>query len=273
MKNLEIEKLNCHKSNNSKVAEVREALYNFSYKNLSGCYENFSDVRAAIFNFFYSGSFESNLDIKTKEYFKNIISDYLLDQLKESKESKSTGNIQEIKEKLEALPNWDQFYQVFETNWEKIKKCHDNYMSRLINPIKYIVVYEAPPYQKEEAVEEIYFPSSNKGSYATSIINCFGLENNVVDVMIANGVGYFDLILAQMPLSSTIRNKWSKAPQWNIDGKQLPVVLFELGIANLILNGKIIDNPKFAIGTPSKTSTSIFEYYSDKLLKVWKKKM
>ena len=115
---------------------------------------------------------------------------------------------------------------------------------------------------------------SNKDSYATTIKKCFNAKpkEKVCQFMAKNNIGYFDLIMAPMPLSSDVRKKWSKEPNWEIDGKQLPVVLFELGIAHLILEGKLIESPMFAIGTPALTSTSIFEYYSDKLLKVWKRK-
>ena len=90
--------------------------------------------------------------------------------------------------------------------------------------------------------------------------------------MAKKNIGYFDLIMAPMPISSDIRKKWSTDYRWQIGGKQLPVVLLELGIGHLILQKKSIKNPMFAIGTPALTSTSIFEHYSDKLLKVWKRK-
>ena len=130
-----------------------------------------------------------------------------------------------------------------------------------------------PPFcQKNRKIDKVYFLKSDNYAYATAIKNCFnsGPGEHVCTFMARKSIGYFDLIMAPMPLSSDVRKKWSKDAKWKIDGKQLPVVLFELGIAHLILKDKSIESPMFAIGTPALTSTSIFEYYSDKLLKVWK---
>ena len=57
--------------------------------------------------------------------------------------------------------------------------------------------------------------------------------------------------------------------KWEIDGKQLPVVLFELAINNMLEKGlKVHRDTKFALGMPVNTSLSIFQYYSDKPLRI-----
>ena len=270
-----------NKGNHFNIALIRQLLYDFSYEKLSTEYSDNSNdidsIRKGIFNFLYSGNFDEEINETTKKYFKNILENHLIDKLKEAQESdKKEKIVQEITAKLANLPSWDEFYAIFETQWTVLSDYHKKeYLEKLEGEIRHFVVYEAPPpCQKDEKISEVYFLMSNKDSYATTIKKCFNaiLDADVCKFMAEHSIGYFDLIMAPMPLSSDVRKKWSKEPEWKIDGKQLPVVLFELGIAHLILKGKSIESPMFAIGTPALTSTSIFEYYSDKLLKVWKHK-
>ena len=263
---------------------IRQLLYDFSYKNLSAEDSNYkkedvSSIRIGIFNFLYSGSFEDQINEPTKFYFKEIVKSHLIDKLKEAQESDKKDKektISEINEKLKILPTWDDFYRGFEKNWNALILHHkNNYLNNIKDTIRHIVVYEAPPLcQDNEDIKDKYFLMSNNGSYATTIKNTFNapIDAQVCNFMAVKNIGYFDLIMAPMPLSSDLRKKWSTQPSWQIGGKQLPVILFELGIAHLILEGKKIENPTFAIGAPALTSTSIFEHYSDKLLKVWKRK-
>jgi hypothetical protein len=70
-----------------------------------------------------------------------------------------------------------------------------------------------------------------------------------------------------------IRKFWSSNSEWMIGGKPLPVVLFELGLINFILKNKSFSkNLSFAFGTPENTSCSIFEYYAENNLIIYKKK-
>lgn len=262
---------------------MRQLLYDFSYSDLSGKdssynYREIEFIRIGIFNFLYSGVFESKLNKKTKDYFKEITENHLIDKLKEAQESNKSDKEQtvtDIKLKLEKLPSWKEFYLLFKGQWRELFKYHrDEYMKKLTGEIRHFVIYEAPPLCQKKKIEEDYFLMSNKDSYATTIRNSFNAEKNehVCSFMAKKNIGYFDLIMAPMPISSDIRKKWSTDYRWQIGGKQLPVVLLELGIGHLILQKKSIKNPMFAIGTPALTSTSIFEHYSDKLLKVWKRK-
>jgi hypothetical protein len=262
---------------------IRQLLYDFSYKNLSDKDSNYEDnevdnIRIGIFNFLYSGVFEEDINKDTISYFKDIIENHLIDKLQEVQESDKNDKeniVKGITEKLVNLPTWEEFYKQFENNWKGLILYHkDNYLNSLNGTIRHFVVYEAPPpCQKGENILDVYFLSSNSGSYATIIKNTFNAFNKdqVCQFMADKNIGYFDLIMAPMPISSDIRKNWSTQSCWQIGGKQLPVILFELGIAHLILEGKEIENPTFAIGTPALTSTSIFEHYSDKLLKVWKR--
>ena len=264
---------------------MRQLLYDFSYKNLSAEDSNYEEkdvysIRIGIFNFLYSGSFENQINDPTKIYFKEIVKSHFIDKLKVAQESDKKDKektISEINTKLDNLPTWEKFYEQFENNWNVLMLYHkENYLKSLNGTIRHFVVYEAPPpCQNEEKILDVYFLSSNSGSYATTIKNTFNAdsEDNVCQFMANKDIGYFDLIMAPMPISSDIRKNWSTDKKWQIGGKQLPVILFELGIAHLILEGKKIENPTFAIGTPALTSTSIFEHYSDKLLKVWKRKV
>ena len=252
------------------VSLVRQVLYDFSYHDLSSKYKDYKKVQKAIFNFFYFGEFSEVWNDETKKHLKDIITDYSVAQLEAEID---TTKIKKLKEKINDLPSWKDFYKTFHANWKEIFTEHGEYIDQVKKPVEYIVVYEAPPYVKNEDVKKSYFLKSDSGAYATTIKNCF---NNgkfpIKDVLKGNNIGYFDLIMAQVPLSTNIRGLWGRHSNWNVGGKQLPVVLLELGVAHMILKGIEFDRPIFALGPPAKTSASIFEYYSDKLFRVWKKK-
>ena len=262
---------NSNRNNPMLVSLVRQVLYDFSYSDLSKVYEDYEKVRKAIFNFFYFGEFSSDFSSKTGKDLNEIISDYYISQLNDDLNKKK---IDVINKKLKVLPTWDDFYKTFLSNWKIINNAHEVYLKKIKTPLEYIIVYEAPPYLKNADIKQKYFLISNKETYATTIKKCFGDEKaRVKDVLINNKIGYFDLIMAQLPLSTSVRSLWGKHARWNIGGKQLPVVLLELGVAHLILKGKEFSNPVFAFGPPAKTSAAIFEYYSDKLFRVWKEKV
>jgi hypothetical protein len=263
---------NSDRNNKDLIKKVREILYDFSYSDLSIAYDNCDILRKSIFNFFYTGAFSIELESPTIKQFSEIFSNYIVGQLEDAA---GRTEIDAVNAEMVLLPTWLEFYKNFSDNWSLINIKHNCYLNRLkANPVKYVVVYEAPPYKKDKELKEVYFLMSNQGSYATTIKKSFNDQANDVDcVMVHNNIGYFDLIMAQMPLSTDIREKWSKDSNWNIGGKQLPVVLLELGVAHMILKGVEFDRPVFALGPPAKTSASIFEHYSDKLFRVWKKKV
>lgn len=271
---------------------VRKVLYEFSYSNLKDLYGPDSEcIRKLIINFLYSGKFDTELNESTKKHLKEAIQNYYLEKFEkilkeeESKPSKDEKKIETAFKKI-PLIEFDGFYNKIHGNWDEIHRTHESYLKQL-KIINYILVYEAPPYNdKDEGLN--YFLINNSGLYATSIMECFNNDNvNIREIMIEENIAYFDLIMTNIPLSTELRSDWSTKQDYCINNKQLPVILFELGICHLILikynelkeAGKPIDdlknifnpNPLFAIGTPLKTSASILEYFSDKLLKVWVK--
>ena len=83
----------------------------------------------------------------------------------------------------------------------------------------------------------------------------------------ANNILFFDIIPVTLPFSTDIRTGWIKQ---KINEKPLLVSLLELAIKKNVADEKIIIDPnvKVAFVTPPKTSISIFDYYSDKKLKI-----
>jgi hypothetical protein len=92
---------------------------------------------------------------------------------------------------------------------------------------------------------------------------------------IQSGIVYIDLTMIPLPLTSDIRKEWSKEEKYLFGDKQLPVLMLEWALAKLKSRFETggITNPfsptcQIAIGTPINTSASIFEYYSNTLLKI-----
>jgi hypothetical protein len=259
---------NNQKSNKNKPKKTdkidRKLLYDFNYG-----IDNLDNVKIEdILTFFYMGKpCENKSNFFNFEKYKNFTQAFnltLKDELDEVEEK------EKVDSSIENIT-----IEKFEFKYHEENKGKYNVYLTSLNEIDKIVVYEALPYSIKT---NKYFLNEGKGLYATTIKNCFNAKKDakkgakIIDVMRSNNVGYFDLVMAPLPLYSEIRRKWGKDDKWMIDGKPLTVVLFELGIAHLIISGKTINkNPLFAIGTPSLTSASIFEYYSDKPLEVWKK--
>jgi hypothetical protein len=92
---------------------------------------------------------------------------------------------------------------------------------------------------------------------------------------IKSGIVYIDLTMIPLPLTSDIRREWSINKKYLYGDKQLPVLMLEWALEKLksrFVKGGIT-NPfsptcQIAIGTPINTSASIFEYYSNTLLKI-----
>ena len=128
------------------ITLIRQLLYDFSYQDLSceksGYILNEIDIiRKGIFNFLYSGAFEDEINEATQEYFRNIIENYLIDQLKEVQESNKKDKDEEvnkIREKLAHLPSWDEFYEKFENDWKILRDFHrENYLEKLVYKLVY----------------------------------------------------------------------------------------------------------------------------------------
>ncbi|MGC6414871.1 MAG: hypothetical protein ACON5K_09240 [Bacteroidia bacterium] len=153
-----------------------------------------------------------------------------------------------------------------------------------------VLIYEAPPFFKEwfdgkttpedELIKiDTYFSSKYfTGENATTPwrkqpLVAFGEQEK-------KGLDHFnkfspknllilDILPVPIPIDSELRKNWSTDKKWEIGGKQLPVVLFELAINNMLNKGlKVHRDTKFALGMPVNTSLSIFQYYSDKPLRI-----
>lgn len=100
------------------------------------------------------------------------------------------------------------------------------------------------------------------------------IKNNI-EKAINSGIVYIDLSMIPLPITSNIRREWSTNKKYLFGNQQLPVLMLEWALKKLKSRFETagIKNPfsrtcQIAIGTPINTSSSIFEYYSDKLLKI-----
>ena len=290
---------------------VKEILYKFSYCNLEYAFNNAELIRKSVINYLYTGKFELTKDDITEDA-KNCLSKILeyvdydtLNELQqklsiENQELKECTNdkkkikieenikktksaIEEIKIRLSQKVDFDKFYDIIHLNWEKIHKKHEELIKKFVDNkklVKYLIVYEAPPYND---TEKSYFLNSNGGNYGNPIKECFSNSEkakNISNILFDKDAIYFDLIMAGIPikdaeltidkLTRSIRYFWSTNSAWKIGEKQLPIILLELGIFHLLNKGVVFDNrPFIAIGAPLNTSASIFEYYSKKYLMVY----
>jgi len=285
------------------IMVIRELLYHCSYSKLEDFYKDDNDniddegiayVRKAIINFFYSGQFtltnEGKLNEKAQLFLKNnFIDDNLRERFTEldaihkkiyNEESQNKKN--ELITKLYSICIKDDFKKFIEkviNTWKDIHEKYLKYLNTLIE-IDHIIVYEAPPCTLEGEIS--YFLITDQGRYSTALKSCFNEEStkSIINVLKDHKVGYFDLIMFPLPLKKEnkfkenhIRKYWSSETEWTIGGKPLPVVLFELGLINFIINKKIFSKKiNFAFGSPENTSCSIFEYYANNRLIIYKKK-
>lgn len=301
---------------------VKEILYKFSYCNLDDVFENPGLLRKSVINYLYTGEFtledENKINPAAEQCLKNIFN-YLEneelnkknDELTDKKTLYSNLSDEEKKKKLEEEidklntyilrlkksgndDTFNKFYRKVHENWTKINEKEGkgenevgihkkllNQFKKSRKKIKYLLVYEAPPYDKKDN----YFLFSNGGPYGAPIKDCFDTpdtKKTIIDILCENNVGFFDLIMAGIPIAEAkisikgnakpIRYFWSTDEKWKIGDKQLPIILFELGIFNLLKEGLTFeDRPLIAIGTPVNTSASIFEFYSKQYLEVYKK--
>ena len=154
------------------------------------------------------------------------------------------------------------------STWKDVFEAHDKYISDLIEknePIDSIIVYEAPPFPKDGKLNYVLLDNTT-GSYSDAIKNAFPESDSLKEKLVENGVLFFDLLMLPIPLSSTIRREWSTKEEFKINGKQLPVVLFEMNLKHYLINLYFtgIDcsaDIKIAIGTPHLTALGIYNYY------------
>jgi hypothetical protein len=298
-----IESAFLERKNHNDITLIRQVLYDFNYTNLStnSAYitGEISEIRKGILNFIYFGNFEgdsNNLNAILDEAIKNDCIDEISKRKKklnnkkyENKKFKTEKNdvnneIVSYENQIKSVFNFEtSFYINFASIADGIIDKHKDFVNNLTK-IDYILVYEAPPFKNKDCdsyFSNNYFLTSDKGNYASSIKNCFSNPKlNCEDILKANNTAYFDLFMAGMPIGNvevenkSLRECWCTDPKWEIGGKALPVVLFELGIFHLLKekSSVIIKFPKIAIGAPIKTSVSILEYYNEKPLKIFVEK-
>jgi hypothetical protein len=186
-------------------------------------------------------------------------------------------------------------------DWRYLECLVELYYSNLIKiykalnrKIERIIVYEAPPFGKnhffQEGGKSKYFTAFtfNTDSDLEGYIDKFGLWidnkndgindekiSNSIKPAIQSGIVYIDLTMIPLPLTSNIRREWSTNKKYLFGDKQLPVLMLEWALEKLKSRFETggITMPfsptcQIAIGTPINTSASIFEYYSDKFLKI-----
>jgi hypothetical protein len=122
------------------------------------------------------------------------------------------------------------------------------------------------PYFDQRTKKYKLFQNPDRSSKTIEII-----DN--INKAINSGIVYIDLSMIPLPLTSQKRKSWSVDEKFKINGKQLPIWLLEWSVKNLKRRFKEVTNPfsptcQIAIGTPINTSSSIFEYYSNTLLKI-----
>jgi hypothetical protein len=193
---------------------------------------------------------------------------------------------------LTKIENFQKLiYKVIIDGTEAIKKDHESYLGKLkpsepitSEPIKYIIIGEAPPFSfiknldKSELkliFENNYILSKkNAGIWQSSIRAAFGIaieeKDNTTPVkfiegLVDNNILFFDIIPVTLPFSTDIRKGWISK---EIHNKPLLISLLDLAIEKNTANLSIDPNVKVAFVTPPKTSISIFDYYSDKKLKI-----
>ena len=178
----------------------------------------------------------------------------------------------------------------FEDFLNKIAAKIRNNFPKSDKDLDLVLIYEAPPFSKEwfqkdkdeEAEKKMdtyfsskYFTGSKAGTpWRNQISTTFSLEevrhlNNIKIGDTRKNLLILDILPVPIPIDSELRKNWSTDKKWEIEGKQLPVVLFELAINNMLDKGlKVHRDTKFALGMPVNTSLSIFQYYSDKPLRI-----
>lgn len=126
---------------------------------------------------------------------------------------------------------------------------------------RYIIIGEDAPWSGAYLLGDS--EDDKKGPYYNSLKSAFN-DKNIVEL--SDGfkkqkVLFFDLLTIPLPINSNLRKKWSTDNKnFKIGDKQLPVFLLEVAFEHFDLKDKIND-AKIAIMMPTKTSSSIYNYF------------
>lgn len=214
-----------------------------------------------------------------KAYKKENIND-LLNEENININAKKTTNVLNSFDKIRMAHIYEAIYNCT----EEIKDVHNEYLEKLKGqPIKYIIIGEAPPFSftktQRASNKKINFKNNyilskkNAGIWQSSIRGAFGISEEekgntpvkFIEGLVAKKILFFDIIPVTLPFSTDIRTGWISK---KIGNKPLLISLLDLAIKKNLYKLKIDPNVKVAFVTPPKTSISIFDYYSDKKLKI-----
>ena len=196
--------------------------------------------------------------------------------------AKKTTNVLNSFDKIRMVDIYKAIYNCT----KEIKVVHNEYLKKLKGqPIKYIIIGEAPPFsftktqrarnKKIEFKNNYILSKKNAGIWQSSIRGAFGISEEekgntpvkFIEGLVAKNILFFDIIPVTLPFSTDIRTGWISK---KIGNKPLLISLLDLAIKKNVAVKKITIDPnvKVAFVTPPKTSISIFDYYSDKKLKI-----
>jgi len=216
----------------------------------------------AILNYLYTGCWGVYYELT--EQAKKAFGIAVLKEKVKNTDIETNGS--ELSTKIDIEIEENKLINYISLNWKAVFDAHSKYIEELKknNSIESIIVYEAPPFPKDEKLNYILRDDA-KGPYFTAIKNAFE-EDSILNNLCNNNALFFDLLMLPIPLSSTIRRDWSTNEKFNINGKQLPVVLFEMNLNYYLTNlnrSNLSDNIKIAIGTPHLTALGIYNYYCE----------
>ena len=258
-----------------KIEDVIKYLYTGESKN---------DERKLFLIYIYNvidNNFDVLYGLLKKAYKKEKIND-LLNEENININAKKTTNVLNSFNNI----NLGHIYEAIYNCTTEIKDVHKKYLIKLKGqPIKYIIIGEAPPFSftktQKARDKKIHFKNNyilskkNAGIWQSSIRGAFGIAEEekgntpvkFIEGLVANNILFFDIIPVTLPFSTDIRKGWIDK-RIEADENPLLVSLLQLAIQKNIDGLTIDPNVKVAFVTPPKTSISIFDYYSDKKLNI-----
>jgi len=187
--------------------------------------------------------------IKEKK-LREDLNNLLINNDSKSSESKNSESVDE-KFINDLINKWSGNEEKSSAYYEEIKE-ETNY--------SYIIIGEDAPWSGAYLLGDS--EDDKKGPYYNSLKSAFNDENIVElsDGFKKQKVLFFDLLTIPLPINSNLRKKWSANPDFKFHEKPLPVFLHEIAFEHFRLKDKI-KNAQIAIMMPTKTSSSIYNYY------------